>query len=71
MKATVREYTVKKKVVVNEIDEDEAKKIAVLNPYEGGYPVSKCGWLLISAVDAALEADRAEELRKDTEDVPF
>lgn len=71
MKATVREYTVKKKVVVVEIDEEEAKKIAHDGIDAGGYSIYRCGDLLIGAVSGALEADRAEEQRKDTEDVPF
>lgn len=71
MKATVREYTVRKKVVVVEIDEEEARKVAFLDESDDGYTTQKCGSLLIAAVHAAVEADRAEEQRKETEDVPF
>ena len=66
MKATVCEYTVKKKVVVVEFTEEEAVEIA------GGDTRSvKLAYSVRHAVQAALEADRAEEQRKESEDVPF
>jgi hypothetical protein len=66
MKATVREYTVKKKVVVVEIDETEAKDILDFE----GLSVRREEELLKMLHDA-LDADRAEEQRKESEDVPF
>lgn len=70
MKATVREYTVKKKVVVVEFTEEEAVEIA------GGDTRSvKLAYSvrvdLANTIADALDADRAEEQRKEREDVPF
>lgn len=65
MKATVREYTVKKKVVVVEFDEEEADRVISVG----------CGAVFENVLKRtlfeALEADRAEEQRKEDEDVPF
>ena len=66
MKATVCEYTVKKKVVVVEIDEKEAGHII-----SGEHDMYEAVADLREALEAALEADRAEEQRKESEDVPF
>ena len=64
MKAAVREYT--KKVVVVEIDVEEAKRL--LN----GVTLLNDGRVeLANVIAEALEADRAEERRKEEEDVPF
>lgn len=67
MKATVREYTVKKKVVVVEIDEKEAAHIIISGEHDLYEAVAD----LREALEGALEADRAEERRKESEDVPF
>ncbi len=66
MRATVREYTVKKKVVVVEFDEAEVGYII-----SGTHDVYQVAADLREALEAALEADRAEEQRKESEDVPF
>ena len=66
MKATVCEYTVKKKVVVVEFDEEEA--LSVINKDRTLYETTND---LREALEAALEADRAEEQRKESGDVPF
>ncbi len=42
-----------------------------LDESDDGYTMWECGRRLIAAVRAAVEADRAEEQRKETEDVPF
>jgi hypothetical protein len=65
IKATVREYTVVKKVVVLEISEEECQRIVG----DGGedYTLNECGRRLVDAVDAAL----ADKAREDSEDVPF
>ena len=65
MKATVREYTVKKKVVVVEFDEEEVTRFV---EYGSNYIFED---VLKRAFTDALEADRAEEQRKESEDVPF
>ena len=66
MKATVREYTVRKKVVVVEVSIEEAGHII-----SGGHDLYEAAADLREAMEAALEADRAEERRKESEDVPF
>lgn len=66
MKATVCEYTVKKKVVVVEVSIEEAGHII-----SGEHDMYEAVADLREALEAALDADRAEEQRKDTEDVPF
>ena len=64
MKATVREYTAKKKVVVVEFTEEEASTIAL-------HGATRYGTMITVAVRDAFEADRAEEQRREDEDVPF
>ena len=66
MKATVREYTVKKKVVVVEIDVEDAEKLL-----DGPAALNEGRNSLAHAIASALEADRAEEQRKESGDVPF
>ena len=66
MRATVREYTVKKKVVVVEFTEEEA--LRVISEDRTLYEAVKN---LREAIAATLEADHAEEQRKESEDVPF
>lgn len=66
MKATVREYTVKKKVVVVEIPIEAAEKLL-----DGPTALNEGRGDLAVAIERALEADRAEEQRKEDEDVPF
>lgn len=66
MKATVREYTVKKKVVVIELPVEEVESILRVDCI-----TSVREQEILATLRDALEADRAEELRKDTEDVPF
>lgn len=64
MKATVREYTVKKKVVVVELDMDEVERVI---KYGIGGIFSD---VMTRALESALEADRASDAKED-EDVPF
>lgn len=64
MKATVREYTVKKKVVTLELSIEEAEDIA---RYGSSAPA---GPSAVAAIRLALEADRASDAKED-EDVPF
>jgi transcriptional antiterminator Rof (Rho-off) len=66
MKATVREYTVKKKVVVIELPVEEVESILRVDCI-----TSVREQEILATLRDVLEADRAEELRKDTEDVPF
>lgn len=66
MKATVREYTVKKKVVVIELPVEEVESILRVDCI-----TSVREQEILATLRDALEADCAEELRKDTEDVPF
>jgi len=66
MKATVREYTVKKKVVVIELPVEEVESILRVDCI-----TSVREQEILATLRDALEADRAEELQKDTEDVPF
>lgn len=66
MKATVREYTVKKKVVVVEIPVEDAEKLL-----DGPAALNEGRVDLANTIADALEADRAEEQRKGSEDVPF
>ena len=64
MKATVREYRVTKRVVVLELDEDEASRIVEIG----------CGSIfedvLRRAIEDAFDAHRASDAKED-EDVPF
>ena len=66
MKATVCEYTVKKKVVVVEIPVEDAEKLL-----DGPWVLNEGRVDLANTIADALEADRAEEQRKEGEDVPF
>ena len=66
MKATVREYTVKKKVVVVEIPVEDAEKLL-----DGPWALNEGRVDLANTIADALEADRAEEQRKESGDVPF
>lgn len=66
MKATVREYTVKQKVVVIELPVEEVESILRVDCI-----TSVREQEILATLRDVLEADRAEELRKDTEDVPF
>lgn len=66
MKATVREYTVKKKVVVIELPVEEVESILRVDCI-----TSVREQEILATLRDVLEADRAEELQKDTEDVPF
>lgn len=61
IKATVREYTVKKKVVVVEIPLEVAEKL--LNP--------SVFQIHLGLVAQAIEAALADKAREDSEDVPF
>lgn len=65
MKATVREYTEKRKVVVVEFDVEEVTRYIT---FGSNYIFED---VLKRALVDALEADRAEEQRKEDEDVPF
>lgn len=65
MKATVREYTVKKRVVVIELTEEEASQIA--NDEIATFLVAA---RVRAAIRDALEADRASNAQED-EDVPY
>ncbi len=66
MKATVREYTVKKKVVVIELPVEEVESILRVDCI-----TSVREQEILATLRDVLEADCAEELRKGTEDVPF
>ena len=67
MRATVREYTEKRKVVVVEFDVEDAEKLL-----DGPAALNGDGRASLAyALAAALEADRAEEQRREDEDVPF
>ena len=66
MKATVCEYTVKKKVVVVEIPVEDAEKLL-----DGPWVLNEGRVDLANTIADALEADRAEEQRKESDDVPF
>jgi len=66
MKATVCEYTVKKKVVVVEIPVEDAEKLL-----DGPWVLNEGRVDLANTIADALDADRAEERRKESEDVPF
>lgn len=66
MKATVHEYTVKRKVVVVEIDVEAAEKLL-----DGPASLNEGKIELARAIESALLADRAEEQRMESEDVPF
>ena len=65
MKATVREYTVKKKVVVVEVPIEDVQSILHTN-----YITSVREQEILTTLRDALEADRASDAKED-EDVPF
>ena len=65
MKATVREYTVKKKVVVVEFDLDEVERYITHGTHYVFEDVFK------RVLIGALEADRASDAKEDESDIPF
>lgn len=65
MKATVREYTVKKKVVVVELPIEEVESILRVDCI-----TSVREQEILTTLRDALEADRASDAKED-EDVPF